>query len=141
MTAVNKLGEWVVTGDKFYCDADGYYHYCGRADDMMKVSGMWVAPGEVENALLGHEEVAEAAVIGLPDRSGLTCPVAYVVLKAGCEEGGHAKASIGNFLRSRLPSYKCPRTIHFVNELPKTATGKIQRYRLRELGDSGQPAR
>jgi benzoate-CoA ligase family protein len=141
ITGVNKLGEWVVTGDKFYCDADGYYHYCGRADDMMKVSGMWVAPGEVENALLGHEEVAEAAVIGLPDGSGLTCPVAYVVLKAGCEEGGHAETSIGNFLRSRLPSYKCPRVIHFVNELPKTATGKIQRYRLRELGDSGQPAR
>jgi acyl-coenzyme A synthetase/AMP-(fatty) acid ligase len=141
ITAVSKLGEWVVTGDKFYCDSDGYYHYCGRADDMMKVSGMWVAPGEVENALLGHEEVAEAAVVGLTDGSGLTCPVAYVVLKAGCEEDRHAETSIGNFLRSRLPSYKCPRVIHFVNELPKTATGKIQRYRLRELGDTGLPAR
>jgi benzoate-CoA ligase family protein len=141
ITAGAKLGEWVVTGDKFYCDADGYYHYCGRADDMMKVSGMWVAPGEVENALLGHEDVAEAAVVGLTDGSGLICPVAYVVLKPSCEDSPSAETSIGNFLRSRLPSYKCPRVIHFVNELPKTATGKIQRYRLREQGDSGQPAR
>ena len=80
---VKSADGWVATGDKFFCDADGYYHYSGRSDDMMKVSGMWVSPIEVENALLGDERVAEAAVVGVADGAGLVKPVAYIVLAAG----------------------------------------------------------
>jgi benzoate-CoA ligase family protein len=132
LTARTKIGEWVVTGDKFFRDPDGYYHYYGRADDMMKVSGMWVSPGEVENALLGHERVAEAAVVGIADANGLLRTVACVVLRTGGEAGPQLVQEIQEFLRGRLASYKCPRQVYFVSELPKTATGKIQRFRLRE---------
>ncbi len=131
LTARACCGEWIITGDKFFCDPDGYFYYCGRADDMMKVSGMWVAPGEVENALLGHPKVAEAAVVGKSD-SGLTRPVAFVVLRSGVQPSRDLPQQLQHFVRERLPSYKVPQEIHFVAELPKTATGKIQRYRLRE---------
>jgi benzoate-CoA ligase family protein len=132
LTARAKRGDWVVTGDKFFRDADGYYHYCGRADDMLKVSGMWVAPGEVENALLGHPSVAEAALVGAADSSGLTRMVGYVVLRAGVAAGAPVTLEIQEYLRERLPAYKCPQRIEFLAELPKTATGKIQRFVLRE---------
>jgi benzoate-CoA ligase len=125
-----RRGEWVVTGDKFYQDAEGYYHYCGRADDMMKVAGMWVSPNEVENALLGHETVLEAAVVAVEGEAGLTRPVAYVVAKAGTAADGLG-AELQAFVHRRLPGYKCPHEIHFVSELPKTPTGKIQRFKLR----------
>jgi benzoate-CoA ligase family protein len=204
LSAGAKREEWVVTGDKFFRDPDGYYHYCGRSDDMLKVSGMWVSPMEVENALLAHAAVAEAAVVGQRDPQGLTQVVAYVVLREdhrggedpllpthtaeeesssaqrlalpalsvaeGSEVEGlrpmgpasvtpsgvegsafsvtPAQAELGSgsgvsgfqseladelraFLRSRLPGYKCPQAIHFVAALPKTATGKIQRFKLR----------
>ncbi len=132
LTARTKRGEWVVTGDKFFRDADGYYHYCGRADDMMKVAGMWVSPGEVENVLLGHPAVAEAAVVGASDSAGLTRSVAYVVLRAGGEGSAELAEEIREFARTRLVGYKCPQEVRFQAELPKTATGKIQRFRLRE---------
>ncbi len=132
LTARTKRGEWVVTGDKFFRDADGYYHYCGRADDMMKVAGMWVSPGEVENVLLGHPEVAEAAVVGASDSWGLTRVVAYVVLRGGGEGSAELAEEIREFARARLAGYKCPQEVRFQAELPKTATGKIQRFRLRE---------
>jgi len=132
LTARTKRGEWVVTGDKFFRDADGYYHYCGRADDMMKVAGMWVSPGEVENVLLGHPAVAEAAVVGAIDSAGLTRSVAYVVLRAGGEGSAELAEEIREFARTRLVGYKCPQEVRFQAELPKTATGKIQRFRLRE---------
>jgi 4-hydroxybenzoate-CoA ligase/benzoate-CoA ligase len=131
MTARTRRGEWVVTGDKFFRDGDGYYHYCGRSDDMMKVAGMWVSPGEVENALLGHEAVAEAAVVGKADAVGLVRPLAYIVLQEGAKEESMLGQEIREWLRSRLAAYKCPQEIRFVRELPKTATGKIQRFRLR----------
>ncbi len=131
LTARTRVGDWVITGDKFFCDADGYYHYCGRTDDMMKVSGMWVAPAEVENALLGHPDVAEAAVVG-KNEHGLTQPVAFVVLRAGVAPSRALPQQLQAFVRARLASYKVPQQIHFVTELPKTATGKIQRYRLRQ---------
>jgi len=121
---------WVVTGDKFFRDRDGYYHYCGRVDDMMKVAGMWVAPGEVENSLLAHPSVAEAAVVG-KESSGLIRPVAYVVLRPGFAPAQALAGDLREFVRGRLASYKVPREIVFLDELPKTATGKIQRYRLR----------
>ncbi len=123
---------WVATGDKFFCDSDGYYHYSGRSDDMMKVSGMWVSPIEVENALLGDERVAEAAVVGVADGAGLVKPIAYIVLVAGLQAHPDIANGIQQSVRARLVHYKCPREFHFVAELPKTVTGKIQRYLLRD---------
>lgn len=132
LTAQTKLGEWVVTGDKFTRDAEGYYHYCGRSDDMMKVAGMWVSPGEVENALLGHPEVVEAAVVSANSSEGLLRAVAFVVLRTGVSGNAEMAQALREYVRARLEHYKCPQEIHFRTELPKTATGKIQRYRLRE---------
>jgi len=137
LTARTKQGEWVVTGDKFYRDADGYYHYCGRADDMMKVSGMWVAPAEVENALLGHPKVAEAAVVGVIDPAGLTRPLAFVVLPPDVPPIPALAEELREFVRGRLPGYKCPWEVKFLDALPKTATGKIQRFRLRSSSSKG----
>jgi benzoate-CoA ligase family protein len=131
LTARTKRGEWVVTGDKFTRDGDGYHHYCGRADDMMKVAGMWVSPGEVENALLGHPMVAEAAVVAQTNENGLIHPAAYVVLKNEMQIQEGLEREIREWLRQKLVSYKCPHTVQFVEKLPKTATGKIQRFRLR----------
>jgi benzoate-CoA ligase family protein len=129
---VKSADGWVATGDKFFCDADGYYHYSGRSDDMMKVSGMWVSPIEVENALLGDERIAEAAVVGVADGAGLVKPVAYVVLTAGIQPDPDIAHAIQESVRARLVHYKCPREFHFVAELPKTVTGKLQRYLLRD---------
>jgi len=131
-TAASRHGDWLVTGDKFYRDADGYYFYCGRADDMLKVSGLWVSPTEVENILLGHPAVGEAAVVGRSDSAGLTRALAYVVPRPPATGADGLAAEIQGFVKSRLASYKCPDEIRFVRELPKTATGKIQRFRLRE---------
>lgn len=132
LSARTKRDGWVNTGDKFTRDAQGYYHYCGRADDMMKVSGMWVSPTEVENALLAHDAVAECAVVGQTDSVGLLRPVAYVVLRPGVSNtAGGLDSEIHGWLRTRLPNFKCPHEFKFVRELPKTATGKIQRYLLR----------
>ncbi|MFZ0211649.1 MAG: benzoate-CoA ligase family protein [Candidatus Acidiferrales bacterium] len=132
LTARTKHGEWVVTGDKFTKDADGFFHYCGRADDMMKVAGMWVSPGEVENALLGHPVIAEVAVVARANENGLLRPAAYVVLKNGNQIREELGKEIREWLRKKIVSYKCPQEVHFVENLPKTATGKIQRFRLRD---------
>jgi benzoate-CoA ligase family protein len=131
LTARTKRGDWVVTGDKFLCDPEGYYHYSGRADDMLKVAGMWVSPVEVENVLLGHPHVAEAAVVGATDARGLTYAVAYVTLRAGCEGSEELAREICSHVKARLVSHKVPREVHFCGELPKTVTGKIQRFKLR----------
>lgn len=131
LTARTKRGDWVVTGDKFLRAADGYYHYCGRADDMLKVAGMWVSPVEVENALLGHPHVAEAAVVGATDARGLTYSVAYVTLRAGYEGSDQLAEEIRIHVKARLVSHKVPREVRFCGELPKTVTGKIQRFKLR----------
>ena len=139
LTAATKDGVRVNTGDKFFCDAEGFYHYCGRSDDMMKVSGMWVSPGEVENALLGHPLVAEAAVVSSMDSSHLLRPVAYLVLRGGADASPQLAREILHDLRSRLAGFKCPQEVHFLAELPKTATGKIQRFRLRQGSPSGKP--
>lgn len=126
-------GEWFNTGDRYYCDEDGYYWYCGRADDMLKIGGIWVSPIEVESSLLEHENVLETAVIGVKNQDGLIKTKAYVVLKDGVEPSEELKDELKNFVKNRLAPYKYPRIIEFVNELPKTATGKIQRFRLREV--------
>jgi len=131
LTARTKRGDWVVTGDKFVRDADGYYRYCGRADDMLKIAGMWVSPVEVENVLLGHPKVAEAAVVGARDARGLTYAIAYVTLRAGCEGSDQLAEGIRSHIKARLVSHKVPREVRFCCELPKTVTGKIQRFKLR----------
>jgi benzoate-CoA ligase family protein len=132
LTARTKRGDWIVTGDKFFRDSDGYYHYCGRADDMLKVAGMWVSPMEVENALLGHPDVAEAAVVGATDERGLSYSVAHVVLRGNIQCSDKLASEICELVRARLVSYKVPREVRFCGELPKTVTGKIQRFLLRE---------
>jgi len=127
-------GSWTKSGDKYSRDADGYYTYAGRSDDMLKVSGIYVSPFEVEGTLMQHPAVLESAVIGVEDADGLTKTKAFVVLKPGQNvSDGDLKA----FVKERLASYKYPRFIEFVDELPKTATGKIQRFRLRERERGG----
>ena len=124
-------GQWVNTGDKYFRDAEGYYHYCGRSDDMLKVGGIWVSPMEVENTVLAHPAVIECAVVGAADTDGLTKPKAFIVLRAGTASTPETAHDIQAFVKSRIAPYKYPRWIEFVPELPKTATGKIQRFRLR----------
>lgn len=127
------VGPWTVTGDKYTRDADGYYHYCGRADDMIKVSGNWVSPFEVESALIEHPKVLEAAVIPHDDGDGLIKPKAYVVLKDGVEADGDLEIELKSFVKSKVAPWKYPRWIEFMDTLPKTATGKLQRFKLREM--------
>nr|MDP2191059.1 benzoate-CoA ligase family protein [Rhodoferax sp.] len=124
-------GSWTRSGDKYVEDADGYFVYCGRSDDMLKVSGIYVSPFEVEAALMTHEAVLEAAVVGKTDEARLVKPKAYVVLKQGVAASPELDESLKLHVKSRLAPYKYPRWIEFVSELPKTATGKIQRFKLR----------
>ncbi len=126
------LGEWLRSGDKYVVDAEGCYTYAGRSDDMLKVSGQYVSPIEVEAALMGHDAVLECAVVGKPDAQGLIKTVAYVVLRDASAAGTEMEGALKSFVKSRLAPHKYPRDICFTTELPKTATGKIQRFRLRE---------
>ncbi len=121
----------VLTGDKCFRDADGNYFYVGRVDDMLRVGGIWVSPAEVESCLAEHKDVLECAVIGVPDEHGMIKPKAFVVLRQGSQGGEATIDSMREHLRSRLAHMKCPRWIEILPELPKTATGKIQRFRLR----------
>jgi benzoate-CoA ligase len=125
------MGPWTRTGDKYFEDEDGFYVYCGRSDDMMKVSGMYVSPAEVEAALIAHEDVLEAAVVGAPDDDGLIKPKAYVVVKPGIAADEDFARTLDGHSRSMLAPFKCPRWFSFLDDLPKTATGKIQRFKLR----------
>jgi benzoate-CoA ligase family protein len=125
-------GHWIRTGDKYYRDADGYYWYVGRNDDMMKVKGMWVSPIEIENVLMEHPMVQEAAAIGNPDVNKLVKPAAYVVLKESANNTPQIIEEIRQHVQGKLAAFKCPQTFEIVKELPKTATGKIQRYKLRQ---------
>ena len=127
------LGEWIVTGDKYYQDEDGFFWYGGRSDDMLKVGGIWVSPVEIENTLIDHPAVLEAAVVGREDQDGLIKPLAYVVAAAGHEPSDTLAEELKGFVRARIAEYKRPRWIEFVPELPKTATGKTQRFKLRQL--------
>jgi benzoate-CoA ligase family protein len=130
-TKATMLGEWLRTGDMFYADTDGYFYFCGRADDMLKVGGMWVAPAEVEACLMEHPGVLEAAVIGRRDSDGLTKPHAFCVLKDGAAASEAVAGELRDLVKKRLAGYKAPRWVDFVADLPKTATGKVQRFRLR----------
>jgi benzoate-CoA ligase len=130
------LGPWTKSGDKYIENEDGYFTYCGRADDMLKVSGIWVSPFEVEAALASHDAVLEAAVVGQSDDNGLIKPKAFIVLRADKAPTPELAAALQQHVKSRLAPYKYPRWIEFVPELPKTATGKIQRFKLRAVGSA-----
>ncbi|HEY6239606.1 MAG TPA: benzoate-CoA ligase family protein [Burkholderiales bacterium] len=125
------VGGWTKSGDKYAQDKDGYYVYGGRSDDMLKVSGIYVSPVEVEAVLVSHEAVLEAAVVGAEDENKLVKPKAYVVLKQGNSGSDALKAALQQHVKDKLAPYKYPRWIEFLDELPKTATGKIQRFKLR----------
>jgi len=131
------LGEWTRSGDKYVEDEDGYFVYCGRRDDMLKVSGLYVSPFEVEAALQSHPDVLEAAVVGWPDDDTLIKPKAFVVLKSPEKAGGGLAQALQDHCRALLAPFKYPRWVEFRDELPKTATGKIQRFKLRAEAPTG----
>jgi benzoate-CoA ligase len=130
-TKKTMLGEWLRTGDMYMRDEEGFFWFSGRSDDMLKVGGMWVSPIEIENVLMSHPLVLEAAVAGSLDADGLTKPKAFVVLKEPVAGSREIEAELQEFIRQSLAPYKYPRWIEFVEDLPKTVTGKIQRFRLR----------
>jgi benzoate-CoA ligase family protein len=125
-------GHWIRTGDKYHQDADGYFWYAGRSDDMLKCSGVWVSPVEIEAVLIEHPAVQEVAVVGREDHDQLLKPAACVVLKDGTAGTSDLAYELQEFVVSRLPVFKRPRWVEFLDELPKTATGKVQRYKLRQ---------
>jgi acyl-coenzyme A synthetase/AMP-(fatty) acid ligase len=124
-------GEWLRTGDRYRQDEDGYLWFCGRSDDMLKSSGMWVSPLEIERVLMEHPAVFECAVVARRDTDGLDKVRAVVVLNPGFQE--HAREELEAYLRQKLPRYKTPQWIDLVDALPKTPTGKIQRFALRQI--------
>lgn len=127
------MGQWINTGDKYYCDEQGYFYCAGRTDDMLKVGGIWVSPTEVEACLIDHSDVLECAVIGAPDENKLIKPMAFVVLSKSRQAGLEMEDELKAFVKSKLALYKYPRWIRFLDELPRTPTGKIQRFELRKL--------
>jgi benzoate-CoA ligase len=131
-------GRWFFSGDKYTVDEDGYYWYAGRSDDMFRVSGQWVSPIEVECTLIEHPCVLEAAVIGFEEQTGLHTSIAFVVLRNGYAGGAELARELQDFVKQRITPYKYPRRIEFLTELPKTAAGKVLRYKLREM--SGRAA-
>ena len=133
-------GEWINTHDKFFRDADGYFWYAGRTDDMIKVSGLAVWPAEVESMLCSHPAVLESGVVGVPDQEGLIKPRAYVVLKNPSLASDGLVKELQLYVKNNMQPHKYPRSVLFVEELPKTATGKIQRYKLREMAEADTAA-
>lgn len=131
LTAERMLGHWFSTGDKFWMDEDGYYWYAGRSDDMFRVSGQWVSPFEVESALIEHECVLEAAVVAYRENTELFTPKAFVVVRQGIAATPDLARELQEFVKGRISPYKYPRHIEFTDKLPKTAAGKLLRYKLR----------
>ena len=132
-TQATFVSGWTMTGDKYIRDENGHFWYCGRSDYMLKVSGLWVSPTEVESALLAHPAVAECALVGALDPNGLIKAKAFVVASSSAPPAEQLQSELREFVKARLADYKVPRWIVFVESLPKTATGKIQRFKLREL--------
>ena len=124
-------GEWYVSGDMISVDADGYVTYRGRADDMLKVSGKWLSPTELEDCLLAHDAVREVAVVGVRDPDGLVKPHAFVLLTGGNEPGGALADELKQWARTRLEPYKYPRVVTFLDDFPRTHLGKIDRGKLK----------
>ncbi len=131
-TKQNMQGDWFVTGDRYMVDEDGFYYFRGRSDDMLRVGGKWLAPHEVEKTINLHEAVVESAVAGRKDKDDLIKPYAFVVLKPGYSPSDHLKEEIKEFVKERISVYKYPRWIQFIDSLPKTAGGKVQRFVLQE---------
>jgi benzoate-CoA ligase len=129
-------GEWINTHDKFRVDRDGFFWYAGRTDDMMKVSGQAVWPSDVESILKAHPAVLESGVVGMTDENGLIKPCAFVVLKDGIEPSPALEHELQEFVKSRTAPHKYPRRVVFTDALPKTASGKIQRYKLSEVASA-----
>ncbi len=136
-TKASFQGAWFRTGDKYYQDEGGYFWYAGRSDDLFKVSGRWLSPAEVESALIAHPAVREAAVVARDDEAGLTKPAAYVVLSPDSEPGESLRGELQEWVAQKIGAYKRPRWIEFLPELPKTATGKLQRFKLRQRAREG----
>jgi benzoate-CoA ligase family protein len=132
-TRSTMVGEWLNTGDMYYVDSEGYYVNAGRGDDMLKVGGMWCSPVEIESRLLAHPKVREAAVIGRVDDSDLVKPAAYIVLVNPDDDNDATAHELQQFCKAQLAGFKYPRWFYFVREIPKTVTGKIQRFKLRQL--------
>lgn len=126
-------GEWFNTGDKFYQDEEGFYWFTGRRDDMIKAGGIWVSPLEVEAILLEHPAVLECAVVGAPDKDNLEKPLAFVVPREGYSPSPQLERDLQEFVRSKTAHYKYPRQVRFVGELPRTTSGKLQRFKLKML--------
>jgi benzoate-CoA ligase len=126
------VGHWIRTGDHYRQDGDGFFWFAGRSDDMLKVGGLWVSPAELEHTLVEHPDVHACGVAGRADRDGLIKPIAYVVVRDGVEATPQLAAALEEFARERLAAYKRPRWVEFVEALPTTATGKVQRFKLRE---------
>jgi acyl-coenzyme A synthetase/AMP-(fatty) acid ligase len=135
-TAETMRNGWVRTGDIYRRDDEGYFWFEGRSDDLFKCSGMWVSPGEVEDAVCAHPAVLEAAVIAEADEQGATIPAAYVTLRPGHEPDTALADQITVQAAVTLPRFKRPKRIHFVDQLPRTATGKVQRFKLREMASA-----
>lgn len=135
-TAQTMCGEWLNTGDMYTYDEQGYYTNAGRGDDMLKVGAMWCSPVEIESKLLEHPKVREAAVVGRADADGLLKPAAYIVPKNAGDACEETVEELKKFCKSNLAGYKYPRWFTFVEQLPKTVTGKIQRFKLRQLDDA-----
>jgi len=131
-TRATMLGEWLRTGDMFVRDAEGFFTFAGRSDDMLKVAGTWVSPAEIEAALVEHPGVLEAGVVGVADANGLTRPHAVIVLKHGWTASADLAVALTEFVRRRAGGHRAPATIAFADQLPKTATDKVQRFRLRQ---------
>jgi benzoate-CoA ligase family protein len=132
LTAERMRGKWFFTGDKYWIDADGYYWYAGRSDDMFRVSGQWVSPAEVESTLIEHNSVLEAAVVAYREATELHTPKAFVVLREGITATPDLARELQEFVKQRITPYKCPRHIEFIEKLPKTPAGKVLRYKLRD---------
>jgi benzoate-CoA ligase len=126
-------GHWFRTGDKYHQDEEGYFWYAGRANDLFKVNGRWLSPTEVESALIAHPAIREAAVVARDDESGLTKAAAYVVVNDDLTPSDQLIRELQDWVAESIGAYKRPRWIEFLPELPKTATGKLQRFKLREL--------
>jgi len=134
-------GAWFRTGDEYYQDPDGYFWYAGRADDLFKVNGQWLSPAQVESALIAHPAVREAGVVAREDTAGLLKPAAYVVINDSFIPTDSLRRELQDWVGTKLSSYKKPHWIEYLPELPKTATGKLQRFKLRELHKTaGAPA-
>ena len=133
MRLLDDEGEWFVTGDRYLVDEDGFYYFRGRSDDMLRVGGKWLAPGEVEKTIDQHPAVAESAVVGYQDQDDLIKPYAFVVLNPDESASDRVKEDIKQFVKDRIAMYKYPRWIEFTDHIPKTSGGKIQRYVLQDM--------